>query len=562
MPSFFKKYDDSKCNSIVMSESGKPIFWRFGQDEEILTICGVVQALRTNLSDDMGEIQFLKSTSLSIVFMVEGCITLIAVSKDVRDNERVGLLLKLQLEFLYGLIIFTLTEQVQTVLRQNPNYNIMEALESSESSMNGILDQAACESNPVPFLTGGIDVVGPISYETRKKTYLTLHNICQDTPDTVFAILFVGEKLLSFAQPSYISQQLQSSDLKLLIKFTNNQPGLTTSELWFPVCLPRFNSTGFLNVYGICLNERTKLSLVLISQVNSTVQFQLFREAATNVRSTLELPIAKSNILKILEKDSDHEQAGSVMNNDDVSWKRINEGNSPSKGPATENGDGAGSRGKEKGERKQENGKKKLDHGAEVSKKYDLLQQISDAINPDKTESLMRDYMALVGGEIMHFVFRLDSKRRATRSSHGETSYFSQCLSPSLNFPFVDIESKRRVWSIYQKLCLRLRLGAATTEAMKEEFSRDDDCGGDSTKCNTWNANVLVESTPDLNGITYETDETEIFLAMNGRGFELYAIFPATISVKAATSSGAKLARLLLSQSKQLFLTSSLNGND
>jgi hypothetical protein len=49
------------------------------------------------------------------------------------------LLMKLRLEYVYSQILFTLTQQVQSILIQNPNYDLEEVLEASETTMRNML---------------------------------------------------------------------------------------------------------------------------------------------------------------------------------------------------------------------------------------------------------------------------------------------------------------------------------------------------------------------------------------------------------------------------------------
>ena len=68
----------------------------------------------------------------------------------------------------------------------------------------------------------------------------------------------------------------------------------------------------------------------------------------------------------------------------------------------------------------------------------------------------------------------------------------------------------------------------------------------------------LYESPPNVHGVTYVIDQSEIFLAMNGRDFELYMVASNIIPVKRAAAIGTKLVRRLMADEKRLFLSSPL----
>ena len=81
----------AKCNFIVMSNSGKPIFARYGSEEAIASVCGLLSAIRTSVTYsntlNLGEIQSIRSGSLSPVFLAVDSITLVALSAFANTGE-------------------------------------------------------------------------------------------------------------------------------------------------------------------------------------------------------------------------------------------------------------------------------------------------------------------------------------------------------------------------------------------------------------------------------------------------------------------------------------------
>jgi hypothetical protein len=107
------------------------------------------------------------------------------------------------------------------------------------------------------------------------------------------------------------------------------------------------------------------------------------------------------------------------------------------------------------------------------------------------------------------------------------TGKVSQCLSSSLEIYFEDVGSRRRVYAMYQKLQLRMGLGSWTFQSTmnasdsissEQAASEEDHMKGIGWYCP---ASCLVESPPEIRGITYAIDGSELFLAMNGREFEV-----------------------------------------
>ncbi|KAL7554966.1 hypothetical protein ACHAWF_018541, partial [Thalassiosira exigua] len=164
------------------------------------------------------------------------------------------------------------------------------------------------------FLVGGVECVHPVPPEIREGASKLLLRACKprkgsrggkggsDGGGDLFALLVVGTRLLTIVQPSDPASQLRASDLHLVLTFVGRQPGLLTNELWFPVCLPRYDSSGFLYAYTSCLDPRgTGLSVVLISPDNGPERFESFRNAANTIRNHLGLRSVRTKVLRVFD---------------------------------------------------------------------------------------------------------------------------------------------------------------------------------------------------------------------------------------------------------------------
>jgi hypothetical protein len=156
-----------------------------------------------------------------------------------------------------------------------------------------------------------------------------------------------------------------------------------------------------------------------------------------------------------------------------------------------------------------------------------LLNEVRQSLELSSFEEIAKEYFE--EESLIHFLFRVDVpvKNCSRQSSQGK-GHLTQCISPSIPFPFVDSSSRRRLWTNYQKLSLRLRLGSATVESSMDAFDmiRQDETANGHTGyfpgiAKDCPAIGLLESPPNVHGVTYIVEGSEIFLAMNGRDFEL-----------------------------------------
>jgi len=116
-----------------------------------------------------------------------------------------------------------------------------------------------------------------------------------------------------FVQPSNVAHQIDGPDLALLTNFVTQQSTtLRSSESWFPVCLPRFNPTGFIYCYTCCLHDPTELFIMLLSTENSPEQFHMFQNARAAVVSALGLKGRTAG--KIIHQHSFEDSRESSMN--------------------------------------------------------------------------------------------------------------------------------------------------------------------------------------------------------------------------------------------------------
>ena len=500
-----------KNNVIVMSEAGKPIYSRHGSEEAIARQCGLFQAIRTaingNTAIDLGEIHSLHSGKLCIVFMTIQSITLVSISRiDEEGLVETETFARLQLEYIFAQLIFTLTEQIQTIFISNPGFDLRTMLTSSDGLIQGILDESGPDGNAGQFLVAGVQSLFPVSHNLRDQASRTLQSIGNKTENTFFALLVVGNKLLSLVQPGFRPHQLRVSDLHLLLNFIAKQPGLFSSELWIPMCLPRFNSSGFLYAYTNCLDVKSKLTLILISPLNTTEQFQLFRTAASRIRDGLGLPTHSDSVLTIVSS-SNNEESPDSKNKHDVEWTR------------TESFD------------MDEEYVNVLSDADVVSRRQGvvecaLLTEIMKTDELSSLETISKEY--IMGEPLIHFLFRKDIpvKNSSKQSSHGK-GRLTQCICPPIPVQFVETASRRRIWTNYQKLSLRLRLGSASVESSMDAFdmiTQDEKANEDATFpgiAKDCPAIGLLESPPNVHGVTYSVEGSEVFLGMNGRDFEL-----------------------------------------
>jgi Second Longin domain of FUZ, MON1 and HPS1 len=402
---------------------------------------------------------------------------------------------------------------------------------STDKLLRGILNRTLDDIGL--YLLESIRIVFPISFELRHQASKVLQAVASKTENNVaFAMLVAGDDhdLVTLVQTAHRPHQLRASDWHSLVNFLGKQKEFISrnnTELWIPVCLPRFHSSGLLYGYTKCLHVPSKLALILLTSDGTTEQFQILRGASQLIQKELQLPANADTILTIVETTEDG-YATTSSSADDVAWKRKtnmlsdHESSSMSMDSTSEDdyvqisSDMFGNN---------------LSKGETENK---LLVQLQNAKEAMTVDNICKRYLDDVDEPPMHFIFRLDIPVK----SPSELGHLSQCISPSLAKTPTENDSyvKQILWSSYQKLSLRLRLGSASVEATMDALDMiNDSCNngsnGDGKSGQASNFPGIGEHCPAIglfecpvyasDGLSYIIDGDLLFLGMNGKDFEL-----------------------------------------
>jgi hypothetical protein len=494
------------CNILVMTESGKPVFARYGTDEDTTRICGLLQALRSSIvyNSDLGssEIQSLQSGSLRVVFLNAGAITLVAICRaGVNGKYATEAYMRLQLEYTYSQILFTLTDQIQSLLQQNASLDLRSLLGSaSESATKSLLESAGPLGHPAPFLLGSVSSMFPVPPLCRQRASSALRNAGKTLENTVFGIVFSGPHLLTLVQPDYIPHLMRVSDLHILLHFINRQPALLSSELWLPICLPRFCSSGFLYCYTTCLDVTGKLILAFISSQGATEQFESFRLASNQVRRELGIPFQNGTVLVI---------EGLTVNDDgdmDLSWTRNQLGDDDYV-DVSRDGETA----------------TRSDLSSSVSE-CTFLKDLQASFHLSASQDTVKTY--LQSSNARFFFFRYDLPYHVSKRTDANiTGRFSQCIVSEIPLDSDENLDFETMMTTFQQLQLRLRFESSGEEAVLiafSNFARADSIGSvTGNNLESFRSASLMQTSARYDKICYIVEGGLAYIGLSGKYFEL-----------------------------------------
>eukprot|EP00051_Salpingoeca_urceolata_P029366 m.489686 g.489686 ORF g.489686 m.489686 type:complete len:520 (+) comp27018_c0_seq1:112-1671(+) len=248
---------------FILSSAGKPIYTRHGNEDKMVSLMGVMQALVSFVQDEKDQLRSFTAGNHKFVFLVKTNLLLVMVASTGEDEAQ----MMLQLTYVYSQIIFVLTHsQLTRIFEQRANYDLRRMLSGTEKFIDNLLD--LMNSNPSFFL-GAVRCL-PLRGTVRDKIGSILQN--SRINDLVFAVLIADNQLITLLRPKKYS--LHPADLHLIFNLVSASSSFRTAESWTPLCLPKFNNTGFLHAHVSYIDDDSRVCLLLISN-NKDAFFEL-----------------------------------------------------------------------------------------------------------------------------------------------------------------------------------------------------------------------------------------------------------------------------------------------
>ncbi|KAK9169244.1 hypothetical protein Syun_001384 [Stephania yunnanensis] len=226
-----------KKHFLVLSNSGRPIYSRYGDELKLAGFSATLQAIIAFVENGGDRVKFVRAGKHQVVFLVKGPIYLVCISCTEEPYEA----LRGQLELVYGQMVLILTKSVNRCFEKNPKFDMMHLLGGTEAVFSSLIH--AFSRNPATFLHAYTCL--PLAYPTRQAAGAVLQDIADS--GVLFAILMCKHKVVSLVGAQKAS--LHPDDMLLLANFVSSSDSFRTSESFSPICLPKYNPMAFLYAY-------------------------------------------------------------------------------------------------------------------------------------------------------------------------------------------------------------------------------------------------------------------------------------------------------------------------
>ncbi|KIW02894.1 uncharacterized protein PV09_05944 [Verruconis gallopava] len=239
---------------LILSNAGKPIWSRHGNDTLITSYIGIIQTLISFYQDAASNLKAFTAGGVRFVVISRGPLNLVAISKLGESDAQ----LRAQLEALYMQILSTLTLPVmERMFRARASTDLRRPLQGTESLLSALAD-GFTRGSPSTLL-GALECL-----RLRKSHRTAINNtfLKTRTPALLYGLLVASGRLVSVIRPR--KHSLHPGDLHLIFNMLFEAGGVKAGggENWIPLCLPGFNNTGYLYMYVSFLDLENPLEEV------------------------------------------------------------------------------------------------------------------------------------------------------------------------------------------------------------------------------------------------------------------------------------------------------------
>ncbi|KAI8904400.1 vacuolar fusion protein MON1 [Gorgonomyces haynaldii] len=215
---------------FVLGASGKPIYSRHGDETQLSSVMGIIQALMSHYIDNNDHLRTIESKEGRIVFMDQSPLYLVGVGKTSAE------LMTKQLQMVYNQMLFHLTKgQIERIFKRTSNFDLRRLLQGTEQQMDLLIDRFELQLLPS----------NPIARMPTKQRQ-TIQKLFQDYPQELLFGVLIGDRRIIHSISTRSNLSLHPSDLHLIINLVYSSESFKAVESWTPVCCPHLDPNGFL----------------------------------------------------------------------------------------------------------------------------------------------------------------------------------------------------------------------------------------------------------------------------------------------------------------------------
>ncbi|KAF9049532.1 DUF254-domain-containing protein [Hymenopellis radicata] len=227
---------------FVLTDAGKPVFTSRAETESdsFTTTIGIMQALISVFIDDHDKLKCINAGNTRITFLQRTPLYYVCASS-WGEPESVT---RSHLEFLHLQILSIVTaSQLHRIFERRTNFDLRRLLDGTETFLHSMLAKLEFD---LAMATSSLHCL-KMDAVTRKRVADAL--VPTKMKDILYVILLSQGRVVTLIRPK--KHSIHPADIHILMNTVHN-PSIYNSPAsasWIPICLPKFNPSGFLNVY-------------------------------------------------------------------------------------------------------------------------------------------------------------------------------------------------------------------------------------------------------------------------------------------------------------------------
>ncbi|KAI0031908.1 DUF254-domain-containing protein [Vararia minispora EC-137] len=229
---------------FILTDAGKPVFASRVEDRDsdnLASIMGIMQAIISVFLDDGDKLRCVNAGKMRITFLLRSPLYYVCVSS-WGEPESVT---RTHLEYLHQQVLSVVTGiQLRKLFERRGNFDLGRLLTGAESLVYSLLDKIELD---MAMITSSLRCL-KLDASLRRKAASALIPAVK-TKDLLYVILVAHGNIITLARPRRHS--IHPSDLHILLN-TIYSPSIVKSSAsasWLPICLPKFNQSGFVNAF-------------------------------------------------------------------------------------------------------------------------------------------------------------------------------------------------------------------------------------------------------------------------------------------------------------------------
>lgn len=280
-------------NIFILSSAGKPVYTRHGDENEMVTLFGLLQAVVSIAQDAGDQIHSINLGTKRIIFFLKNALYFVCVT----TTKEPEIVCRQQLEFIHDQILFVLTNKVHYLLEQNASRDLRDLLGTDTNKFI----QSSCQHEIVSPCVVLRSVKGFVMETSLREDLRVLLKLTIDRSNAAVGCLLHEDSCILCLTNEKMNVNIHATDLQLLAQFVHNSPSLRSNEQnWVPLCLPNINAGGYLQAYIAFIRmddgqttPPIQVAIVLISASDASVEdFKLLHEARLDFQNS----VSKSQI--------------------------------------------------------------------------------------------------------------------------------------------------------------------------------------------------------------------------------------------------------------------------